>query len=57
MSNLASGRPRLQRPDRALETIGTMRELERDGRLAVEETANGVTIGLGAGEESADSSS
>jgi hypothetical protein len=44
--NLASGRPRLQPLQRALETIGTMRQLERDGRLAVTVTDDG-TISIG----------
>jgi len=35
VSNLASGRPRLQHLSHALATIGTMRELEREGRLTL----------------------
>jgi hypothetical protein len=47
VSNLASGRPRLQSLQRALGTIGTMRELERKGRLAVTVTdEGGVNIGV-----------
>jgi acyl carrier protein phosphodiesterase len=57
VSNLASGRPRLQGLSRALQTIGTIRQPEREGRLAITETANGVTIGLAAEDESADASS
>jgi hypothetical protein len=44
--NLASGRPRLQPLQQTLQTIGTMRNLERDGRLVVTETADGTTIGV-----------
>jgi hypothetical protein len=57
VSNLASGRPRLLGLSRALETIGTIRQLEREGRLVIEETANGVTIALGAEDGNADASS
>ncbi|HEX7298907.1 MAG TPA: hypothetical protein VF257_07850 [Solirubrobacteraceae bacterium] len=46
VSNVASGRPHLQDLSRALETIGTMRGLERDGRLAVTVTDDG-TISIG----------
>jgi hypothetical protein len=47
VSNLASGRPGLQSLQRALERIGTMRQLERDGRLAVTLTEGGTfSIGL-----------
>ncbi len=46
VSNLASGRPRLQPLQQALQTIGTLRNLERDGRLLVTETANGTTIAV-----------
>jgi hypothetical protein len=35
VSHLASGRPRLQPLRQALEVIGTIRTLERDGRLSV----------------------
>ena len=49
MSKLATGRPRLQPLQRALKTIGTMRLLERDGRLAITTTEEGtVNIGLAA---------
>jgi hypothetical protein len=55
VSNLASGRPRLQPLSRALETIGTMRELERDGRLTLTETDDGtVSIGVAGDDESAE---
>lgn len=60
VSNLATGRPRLQPLQRALETIGTMRLLEREGRLAITTTEEGaVNIGLGAegGDTEAPSSS
>jgi hypothetical protein len=46
VSNLATGRPRLQALEQTLQLIGTMRNLERDGRLVVTETAHGTTIGL-----------
>jgi hypothetical protein len=46
VSNLACGRPRLGPLQQALETIGTLRSLEREGRLVVTETADGVTIGV-----------
>jgi len=47
VSNLASGRPRLQPMQRVLEKIGTMRQLEREGRLAITETEDGtISIGL-----------
>ena len=51
VSNLATGRPRLQALQQALQLIGTMRNLERDGRLVVTETADGTSIGL-VGEDS-----
>jgi hypothetical protein len=51
VSNLASGRPRLQPLHQTLETIGTMRNLEREGRLVVTETAEGTTIGLAVEDE------
>ena len=58
VSHLASGRPRLERLQRTLELIGTMRNLERDGRLVVAETEDGgVTIGPAAEDESADAGS
>ena len=46
VSHLASGRPRLQPLQEALELIGTMRELDRTGRLEVTETAEGSNIGV-----------
>lgn len=46
VSTLASGRPRLQPLQQTLETIGTLCNLQREGRLAVTETADGVTIGV-----------
>jgi len=46
VSNLASGRPRLQPLQRTLDTIGALRTLEREGRLVVVETADGTTIGV-----------
>lgn len=46
VSNLASGRPRLQPLREALDTIGTMRNLEREGRLVLTETPEGTTISL-----------
>jgi len=51
VSNLASGRPRLQALRQALGTIGKMRELERAERLAVTESEDGgINIGV-AGED------
>lgn len=44
VSNLASGHPRLQPLQETLQTIGTIRNLERDGRLVVTETSAGTTI-------------
>ena len=38
VSSLASGRPRFQPLQRALDTVGTMRNLEREGRLVVTDT-------------------
>jgi hypothetical protein len=46
VSNLASGHPRLQPLTQTLQTIGTLRNLEREGRLTVTETADGVSIGV-----------
>jgi hypothetical protein len=46
VSNLACGRPRLEPLERALETIGTIRTLEHEGRLRISETADGITIGV-----------
>jgi hypothetical protein len=44
VANLASGRPRLGPLQQTLETIGTLHRLEREGRLAVTETAGRITI-------------
>jgi hypothetical protein len=46
VSNLASGRPRLRPLQQTLQTIGTLRNLEPEGRLAVTETADGITLGV-----------
>jgi hypothetical protein len=47
VSHLASGRPRLHGMKQTLQTIGTMRNLERAGRLAVEVKDDGsFSIGL-----------
>lgn len=47
VSHLASGRPRLQALSKTLELIGTMRQLEEEGRLEVAETEEGtLTIGV-----------
>jgi hypothetical protein len=47
VSNLASGHPRLQPLQRTLQTIGTMRNLEREGRISVIDSPGGiVTIGV-----------
>ena len=46
VSNLASGRPRLQPLQQTLDTIGALRTLEREGRLVVVETDDGTTIGV-----------
>jgi acyl carrier protein phosphodiesterase len=46
VSNLASGRPRLEPLTTILDQIGTMRQHEQEGRLVVTETADGTTIGL-----------
>jgi hypothetical protein len=46
VSNLASGYPRLQPLQQALQTIGTMRTSERDGRLVVTESADETSIGV-----------
>jgi hypothetical protein len=46
VSNLASGRPRLQPLQHTLQIIGTVRQLERERRLTVTETADGITIGV-----------
>lgn len=52
VSNLSSNRPRLQGLSRALETIGTMRNLEREGRLAVAVTDDGtVSVGVTAKDD------
>jgi hypothetical protein len=50
VSHLASGHPRLQSLQDTLQTIGTMRNLEREGRLVVTQTTDGTTIGV-AGED------
>jgi hypothetical protein len=44
VSNLATGRPRLQPLTQALEVIGAMHSLERQGRLDVTQDENGITI-------------
>jgi acyl carrier protein phosphodiesterase len=55
VSNLASGRPRLQRLNQALKTIGSMRELEREGRLTVTARDDGtMSIGVAGDHEGAD---
>jgi hypothetical protein len=46
VSNLASGRPRIGPLQQTLETIGTLRNLEREERLAITETSDGITIGV-----------
>ena len=46
VSHLALRRPRLQSLQPAVELIGTMRELEREGRLEVTEAKDG-TISIG----------
>jgi hypothetical protein len=51
VSNLASGRPRIQPLRETLELIGTLRQLDRDGRLAVEQTPTGTTVGVRADED------
>ena len=50
VSHLASGRPRLQSLQRNLGTIGTMRELERAGRLAVTVGEDG-TVNIGVADD------
>jgi acyl carrier protein phosphodiesterase len=56
VSNLSSNRPRLQGLSRTLETIGTMRNLEREGRLAVAVTDDGtITIGVAAKDDDGES--
>jgi hypothetical protein len=55
VSNLASGRPRVQCLSQALETIGTMRELEREGRLTLTAMDDGtVSIGVAGDYEGAE---
>jgi hypothetical protein len=55
VSNLASARPRLQSLSQALETIGTMRELEREGRLTLTARDDGtLSIGVAADYEGAE---
>jgi hypothetical protein len=56
VSNLASGRPRLQALRQALGTIGTMRELERAGRLSVTVQDDG-TVSIGVADEDGDTPS
>ena len=57
VSNLASGHPRLQPLRQTLQTIGTIRKLERDGRLVVTETADGTTIDVALEDEGTKTSS
>ena len=57
VSNLASGHPRLQPLQQTLQTIGTIRKLERDGRLVVTETADGTTIDVALEDEGTKTSS
>jgi hypothetical protein len=54
VSHLASGRPRLQSLQRNLATIGTMRELERAGRLAVTVGEDG-TVNIGVADDETES--
>jgi hypothetical protein len=51
VSNLASSHPRLAPLQQALQTIGTLRKLERDGRLVVGEMADGATIDVASEDE------
>jgi hypothetical protein len=53
VSNLASGHPRLRPLQQTLQTIGTLRNLDREGRLAVTETADGITLGIADPDETA----
>jgi len=46
VANLASGRPRLQPLQRTLDAIANMWLLEREGRLAVDETPTGTRISV-----------
>lgn len=58
VSNLASGRPRLHPLQKALETIGTMRQLERDGCLAITAREDGtISIGLAVEDEGSETPS
>jgi hypothetical protein len=57
VSNLASGRPRLEPLQHTLEAIGTMRILERDGRLVVTDTEDGTTVGVAEDHEDTQSPS
>jgi hypothetical protein len=50
VSHLAWGRPRLQSLQRNLGTIGTMRELERAGRIAVTVGEDG-TVNIGVADD------
>jgi hypothetical protein len=52
VSNLASARPRLQSLQHALGTIGTMRQLERQGRLVVTVQDDGTVTISAAGDAS-----
>jgi hypothetical protein len=54
VSHLAWGRPRLQSLQRNLGTIGTMRELERAGRLAVTVGEDG-TVNIGVADDETES--
>ena len=54
VSHLASGRPRLQSLQRNLATIGTMRRLERAGRLAVTVGEDG-TVNIGVADDETES--
>jgi len=46
VSNLASGRPRLQPLQQTLEAIANMWLVERDGRLVINETPSGTRISV-----------
>jgi hypothetical protein len=56
VSSMASGHPRRARLHEKLELIGTMRGLEREGRLVVTESATGTTIDV-ANDKGGDDSS
>lgn len=51
VSSFGSSHPRLEPLRRALQTIGTMRLLERQGRLVVADTSEGTTIGVASGDD------